>query len=499
MNNQPAFDSGFIHEPLLQFGNGKLHVDPKVGLSSFGPYFSQDLESPTITQISLGIIGPPNMIADAEEFIERCKKHIGGEGSALDFPGFNSSKSFMCKLSTPKSGQCPIMTSVIHNATSNSDFQSRITQIASLYSDAVKTLSERDPKPSVNLCCLPQTVVDFCTIRTTKSGVRKTKLTKAEKKIKRAHDMGQGLLFEDLLPDDEPVHQNLRRLFKAKVMEHGLPTQIIWPRTISLLSSSKSQDLATRAWNLMTALYHKAGGTPWRLAEISTNTCFVGISFFRDLNKPNRVCTSMAQAFTSTGDGYVLRGDSFEWDERKNGKTPHLSQNSSRGLLNSVLKLFQKQNQGVPPSRIVVHKSSKFWSEEIEGSLEACEKIPIDLIALGQRGIQFLRTGDYPALRGTYIKLTNENLLLYSTGYNHFYGTYHGPRIAMPLEVVQHIGDSSWKTVLKEILSLTKMNWNTANYVCSQPITLYFSRKVGEILAEAGDCTSIRSEYRFYM
>ncbi len=41
------------------------------------------------------------------------------------------------------------------------------------------------------------------------------------------------------------------------------------------------QDEATRAWNLHTALYYKAGGKPWRVPprEDRYATCYVGISF----------------------------------------------------------------------------------------------------------------------------------------------------------------------------------------------------------------------------
>jgi hypothetical protein len=48
-------------------------------------------------------------------------------------------------------------------------------------------------------------------------------------------------------------------------MRYGLPTQIVWPRTLRLASegegrSRSSQDAATRAWNFVTALYYKSGG-----------------------------------------------------------------------------------------------------------------------------------------------------------------------------------------------------------------------------------------------
>ena len=112
-------------------------------------------------------------------------------------------------------------------------------------------------------------------------------------------------------------------------MEYSIPTQLVWPRSLKVSSVAEAgtgrvQDVATRAWNFTTALYHKAGGSPWRLAEVEPGTCFVGISFYREILSDNPAMrTSMAQAFTAAGDGYVLRGNTFEWDEREQGESSY--------------------------------------------------------------------------------------------------------------------------------------------------------------------------------
>jgi len=152
------------------------------------------------------------------------------------------------------------------------------------------------------------------------------------------------------------------------------------------------------------------------------------------------------------------------------------------------------------PSRLVLHKSSKFWKEELAGFKDACKSIPRkDFVSIGQRGIQFYRTGEYPALRGTFIKFSDTNFLLYTVGYVPFLRTYPGARVPQPLEILEHIGDSSWNLILQEIIGLTKMNWNTADFACSEPITLAFSHRVGQVLAELPERLPFRSEYRFYM
>jgi argonaute-like protein implicated in RNA metabolism and viral defense len=152
------------------------------------------------------------------------------------------------------------------------------------------------------------------------------------------------------------------------------------------------------------------------------------------------------------------------------------------------------------PSRIVVHKTSRFWDEELRGLRDASEYVPLrDFVAIGKRGIQFYRTGDYPPLRCSYIRFSDIELLLYTAGYVPFLQTYPGARAPQPLEVLEHHGDSPWNVVLQEILLLTKMNWNTADFACSEPITIAFSQRVGQVLAELPAHLPLRPEYRFYM
>ncbi|MCZ7369967.1 MAG: hypothetical protein O8C66_05615 [Candidatus Methanoperedens sp.] len=81
----------------------------------------------------------------------------------------------------------------------------------------------------------------------------------------------------------------------------------------------------------------------------------------------------MAQTFTAAGDGYVLRGNSFEWDESSYGKSPHLNQQSAASLMQAVIDLYKRQNRGSLPSRVVVHKTSRFWEEELAGFKDALQ------------------------------------------------------------------------------------------------------------------------------
>lgn len=58
--------------------------------------------------------------------------------------------------------------------------------------------------------------------------------------------------------------------------------------------------------------------------------------------------------------------------------------------------------------------------------------------------------------------------------------------------------DSDIRRVAADILSLTRMNWNTAQNTNSQPVTLRFARQVGGIMAEVEEGEE-KSSYRYYM
>jgi hypothetical protein len=498
-----------ISEPLLMFGGGQKHVDPKTGLALYGPYSLQGQSRAPLRSITVGIVGPSPMIADAEAWLQACQGILTNDGSQPflypHFPGFNQSAPFQCELVYGDTWRESIKEHLVRAAVSSSEFEQRVHAVMRLYTQSIEVLSSRDPKPDVILCCIPQEVIDTCTVQKRRPIMSRT--SKSRKIFRHAgpqldlFDSGEGGTEEE-----EWGHQNLRRGLKAEAMQHGIPTQLVWPRTLRLgkisdTAGQRTQDIATRAWNFTTALYHKAGGSPWRLAELEPGVCFVGISFYKEISGESPAMrTSMAQAFTAAGDGYVLRGKTFDWDERENGKSPNLSRDLAASLLRDVIDLYKRQNRGSLPSRIVIHKTSRFWPDELAGLEEACELVPRkDFVALGARGLQFYRTGDYPALRGTYVKFSDTDLLLYTSGYVPFLRTYPGARVPQPLEVLEHHGDSPWDIVLREVLSLTKMNWNTADFACSDPITIAFSRKVGQILAELAPHAKAQREYRFYM
>lgn len=287
-----------------------------------------------------------------------------------------------------------------------------------------------------------------------------------------------------LLPD---FHDQL----KAAALQFGQPLQIMRPRTWGDKSKPPAgavrravQDEATRAWNLHTALYYKAGGSPWRLVRsyADTTTCYLGISFYRSADHQS-VHTSVAQAFNEKGEGMVVRGGPAA--VLKADRAPHLSEADSHDLVTKALDAYRSEHRTFP-ARLVVHKSSRFTKEERAGVEGAAEDARVDLIELvwisRQHPLRLFRHGERPPLRGTMVSLSRDRVLLYTKGSVSFYGTYPGMYIPTPILLRAVDGTSDPSRLAAETLSLTKLNWNQSQLDGHLPITLQASAKVRAIL-----------------
>lgn len=124
-----------------------------------------------------------------------------------------------------------------------------------------------------------------------------------------------------------------------------------------------------------------------------------------------------------------------------------------------------------------------------------------DLVTLKKSPFKLIRFGTMPVPRGSMFSLDNSASFLYTKGYVPELKTYPGVHVPAPFEITKARGDSSYKEICREILALTKLNWNTADFCSGLPITIGFSRNVGQVLKEFDDDDVEGPEriYRFYM
>jgi argonaute-like protein implicated in RNA metabolism and viral defense len=307
-------------------------------------------------------------------------------------------------------------------------------------------------------------------------------------------------LEEEEEQQNDILEANFRRALKAKTMHLGKPIQLM--RDLSLESNPKTQqDDATKAWNFCTALYYKANQTvPWKLITNVNrpSVCFVGIGFYRSRDR-RTLRTSLAQIFDELGNGVILRGTPIQIP--KDDRIPHLTEEQAYQLLSRALSEYEIALD-TSPARLVIHKSSKFNGAELEGFRQATKEMrvnTVDFVTILDTKLRLLREGIYPPYRGTHIEIDNTTHLLYTRGAVKYYRTYTGKYIPQPLEIRIVESDESPGQICKEILGLTKMNWNNTQFDGKYPITIECARKVGQIMKYVDENEKPQIRYSFYM
>jgi hypothetical protein len=509
-NHEPAFEAFHIPEPKLVFGEGRGCVDPKAGIELYGPF---DLDRAK-KQIRIGVIGTGDCIQGTVNLLHKCQTRIApglnSRGKPFDpicfphFPGNSLSNGFRCEFMTSVAMHRILRDTDVQVAIQKGDHRDKLKALVQLIVNECVALSVLEEAPHVVIVALPESLKkDFGPSGSlSREQIKLTDTEKLKQKLqKTAERTGQGvlpLIFEDEEAATGPDgFWNLHHSLKAQCMQFDFPIQMIWESTLT--GDGLSQDPASVAWNLTSALYYKAGNVPWQILSMPDNTCFVGISFYKESPLANAdMQTSLAQIF-GAGDGLVLQGQKAVVDKKRD-RRPHLTEDAAQDLLRRAIELYTSVNKQ-PPRRVVIHKTSKFWPEEQSGFRKALGNIYFyDFVAIDDySSVRFMRVGHKPPLRGTAIVLEPRHYLLYTVGYIPYFKEYPGMRIPRPIEIMEHIGDSSALDICREILALTKLNWNSCAFANSQPITISFARSVGRILTEFQTGGSIKTRYRYYM
>jgi hypothetical protein len=105
-----------------------------------------------------------------------------------------------------------------------------------------------------------------------------------------------------------------------------------------------------------------------------------------------------------------------------------------------------------------------------------------------------------PVLRGTAVSITKREGYLWTTGYIPRLRTYPGFETPKPILVDLNRGEGDLSTVMRDVLALTKLNYNACDYSSGMPVTLKFADRVGEILtASPKGLNAPPLPFRFYI
>jgi len=311
-------------------------------------------------------------------------------------------------------------------------------------------------------------------------------------------------------PDEDfDLHDNL----KATTAVLGIPIQLV--REDSALSYHCQ---ASVMWRLGVALYAKAGGIPWKLADCDPETAHIGISYAlrpTGFTGP-RFITCCSQVFDAEGSGLeFVAYDAREFDVYQDN--PFLSRTGMFRVMTRSLDLYRRRHAGRSPRRVMVNKTTEFKPEEVEGCIEAlhlCEAVDLVQVVedVGWRGVRIdPRRGNrkgvpaaFPVARGTAIGTspiesllwTHGNVTGVSTQGSYFKGSRSTPT---PLRLVRHAGHGSWDDTVRAILGLTKMNWNNDSLYDTLPVTMAYAKVLARVVKRIPNLRRTPYQFRYFM
>lgn len=512
---QHRFSASYCPEPRLRFASDASVANPKRGITDYGPL--EELKIKPV--IRVGVIGTPDSIDRFSSYISQISENVSAGLNARekafdpivfpDFPGTNPSAAFRMELRLERSYQKVVAQKLLEQDLKPASAADQIKNVVARITKELGALGDLDPQPDVVAIVMPPFVQDAIQHvgdemrRRPAAAITPTEafgkaMSSVEAKTK------QGFLdfaFAGEESKDDRGYWNFHHALKARAMRTGIPTQLIWERI--LRGEQVSQDPASIAWNLMTGLYYKAGNIPWEVEGLPFDTCFLGISFFKTgLNASAATHASLAQVFSGHGEGLVMKGGKAIKEPKK---SPYMNRETAQCLTHDALNLYSVHHPGAKARRLVVHKTSPFLADEIAGIKAAAGDMTVDLVSLTSGSdIRFLRSGTHPPLRGSYIKLSDSETLLFTVGYIPEFRQYPGAKNPEPILLRHELGDSTRETICEEIIALTKLNWNSCAYAAKQPITTLFAEAVGSIMGEylaipEPERGELQTKYRFFM
>jgi hypothetical protein len=506
----------YIPEPELSFGHGQTSDHPKDGLFLYGPH-----NGPTRPrEVAVGVIGTKNGLS----YFRNWAIALGGfiaipspkktdkvyRLHLSNFPGLE--EAFGLLVSPGEFVEREVDAQTLDDATRTLNQHEAVRKAVDLYVEKIEHYDKNEEGTvDIWMFVLPEIIFERCKPLARRSGLELTEgqFSKAQKEksdlplLRDVIDQSDEDIFDDA-PD-------FHRLVKARLLKLGHTSQLIRETTLAPdkflnragLPTRGLQDPATVAWNLATGLYYKTQPEPpWKLAHVRPGVCYIGLVFKMIPNDPKEHACCAAQMFLNEGDAVVFRGANGPW---KTGDYDfHLKAPEAKKLVAKVLETF-KDKHGEPPKEFFIHGRTTFNEEEWDAFKQAA---PAGTNVVGVRikttrgESKLFREGDYPVMRGTAILLDDRNALLWTNGFVPRLDTYIGPETPNPLwiTVLRSTGERpDIRTVLADIMGLTKINYNACHYNDGLPVTVRFANKVGDVLTMGSARDAEKQPLKFYV
>ncbi len=504
-----------LPEPQVAVGMQQVVEDPRKGLMLFGPVAFE--RNPSTVRVGL-----VSTVEGSELFNLWCAafrkpapmSKTSRQTGEVPFPGFEA----VYGSTWPEKPivECRVSRTDMLNAIRGRDRHQAIYSTVDLVVHQIrKAIEEDDAQVDIWFIVIPEEVYIYGRPNSrVPSTISITPKTRLNKRIAKRF-LGDA---PSLFPEDNEeakiyeYHADFHHQLKARLLKFRAVTQIM--RESSLMHSldfdstseqasddedidldiydelsvgRRMQDPLNVHWNLSTACFFKSGGRPWRVITARPGVCYVGLIFKRDeLRGQGNACCG-AQLFLDSGEGLVFKGAMGPWYSNET-KQFHLPKEEAKSLMERVLSAY-KEIHGIFPSEVFVHGRTRFSRDETTGFEEAgFGKSKVTGVRITRTSeVKLFSSGDMPVKRGTVLKLSERVGLIWTSGYIDALGTYQGRETPNPLRVeVCGSCQSDLDTILNDILTLTKMNFNSSVFADGFPVTMRFAEAIGDVLMATG-------------
>lgn len=502
----------YIDEPEILFAHGQKCTDARDGLSLFGPLNQ-------IYGIKSGVIATKDGLKIFQDYLNQIQRPIFNENNVTRpmFPGFEA--IFNCKWEADNVVFKEVTNEEIGKNLYNSSNHKRTYDLVTLFINKIISAKKNDEeRVDVWFIIVPDEIYKYCRPNSklpkelvqTKSLISKSKAKNFHYTPTLFDDFNDQLKEIEIEAKTYNYDAQFHDQLKARLLKHTIPTQILRESTLAWRDFKNAFGVPIRnfskieghlAWTISTAAYYKAGGKPWKLGDIRNGVCYLGLVYKKveKSKNPKNACCA-AQMFLDNGDGTVFKGEVGPWYNPKRGDY-HLKPKEAKALLSQALDSYKDQN-GDYPKEIFIHAKTRFNNEEWNAFEEVTPKETnlVGITITKTKPLKLYRTeGAYPIMRGNAFTVNEKSAFLWTVGFVPKTQSALSMEVPNPIFIEINKGEADIKQVLKDILALTKLNYNACIYADGEPVTLRFADKIGEILTASNEIHAPPLAFKYYI